>query len=51
MFNIFTYMKKKLFFQHNESVSTNRTQYTLNNGPKMSVTKFRFEFCHDVTYH
>ena len=51
MFNIFTYMKKKLFFQHNESVSTNTTRYTLNNGPKMSVTKSRFEFWHDVTCH
>ena len=51
IFNIFTYMKKKLFFQLNGSVSTNRTQYTLINSPKMSVTKFRFEFCHDVTCH
>ena len=44
MFNILTYMKKKIFFQHNESVSTNRARYTLNNGPKMSVAKFKFEF-------
>ena len=51
MFNIFTYMKIKLFFQHNESVSTNLTRYTLNNGPKMSVAKSRFEFWHDVTCH
>ena len=51
MFNILTYMKKKIFFQHNESVSTNRARYTLNNGPKMSVAKSRFEFWHDVTCH
>ena len=51
MFNILTYMKKKIFFQYNESVNTNRIRYTLNNGPKMSVAKSRFEFWHDVTCH